>query len=445
MNLADAPSDGGQVAMAPTVLPAPERLRILAYFGGLTVILALADPGGGLLDIPLSFYLKNKLGLSAKEVAVFQAISGLPLLVAFLFGLARDRWNLLGRRDRGMMLVFGSAATALYVAFAFTPMSYHALLAAIFLLTVCTLFMDAAENGIASVLGQQHAMAGQMSATWSALGSIPAVGALLLGGYFSDWLENQDARAASRALFLVGAVMSALVVLYATLRPRAVFDNMRDERLESGHPLRDLKRLLRHKPIYPALIVWMMWNFAPGSGAPLQFYMQNTLHAPDSVWGHWRAIFAASFVPTFILYGYLCTRVSLNKLLWWGTLVAIPQFVPLLFVATQTAALIAAIPMGLMGGVATAAYLDLMIRSCPPRLQGAAMMASTGLFYISSRLGDILGAHLYEAYGGFTICVIVITVAYALIGPVLLTVPPEITASPDNEVAPQSGRVSTTS
>ena len=132
MSLADAPRNGDAIVIAPTILPAAERLRILAYFGGLTVILALADPAGGLLEIPLSFYLKNRLGLSAKEAATFQAIAGIPLLAAFLFGLARDRWNLLGRRDRGLMLVFGAVVSALYLGFSFAPMTYHVLLLAMF-------------------------------------------------------------------------------------------------------------------------------------------------------------------------------------------------------------------------------------------------------------------------------------------------------------------------
>ena len=55
----------------------------------------------------------------------------------------------------------------------------------------------------------------------------------------------------------------------------------------------------------------------------------------------------------------------LKTLLFWGTVVAVPQMVPLLFIHSVTGALIAAAPIGLMGGVATAAYLDLIIRSCP--------------------------------------------------------------------------------
>jgi hypothetical protein len=80
--------------------------------------------------------------------------------------------------------------------------------------------------------------------------------------------------------------------------------------------------------------------------------------------GRWNAIFAASFIPTFMLFGVLCQRFPLKALLLWGTVIAVPQMVPLLFIHSVTEALIAAVPIGLMGGVA-AAYLDLIIRSSP--------------------------------------------------------------------------------
>ena len=125
-----------------------------------------------------------------------------------------------------------------------------------------------------------------------------------------------------------------------------------------------MKRLARHWPIYPALLIWLLWNFAPGSATPLQYYLQNTLHAADAQWGQWNAIFSASFIPTFMLFGFLCRKLPLRTLLFWGTIVAVPQLVPMLFMDTVTGALIAAVPIGLMGGVATAAYMDLIIRSC---------------------------------------------------------------------------------
>ena len=77
-------------------------------------------------------------------------------------------------------------------------------------------------------------------------------------------------------------------------------------------------------------------------------------------------------------------RFALKKLLLWSTLVAVPQFAPLLFISSVKGAMLAAVPIGLMGGMANAAYLDLLIRSCPPGLQGTVLMMSTGLYYIAT-------------------------------------------------------------
>ena len=126
-------------------------------------------------------------------------------------------------------------------------------------------------------------------------------------------------------------------------------------------------------------------------------------------------------------------KLPLKTLLFWGTVVAIPQFVPLLFIQSVTGALIAAAPIGLMGGVATAAYLDLMIRSCPRGLQGTLLMLSAALYAIVAGLGNLLGTSLYDHFGGFTVCVIAITVVYALILPVLLLVPKRLIDTADGQ------------
>ena len=36
----------------------------------------------------------------------------------------------------------------------------------------------------------------------------------------------------------------------------------------------------------------------------------------------------ASIIPTYLLYGYLCTKMPPNRLLWWSTLIAVPQMIP---------------------------------------------------------------------------------------------------------------------
>jgi hypothetical protein len=425
---------GATVAVPPNVLSPPVRRRIFLYLGLLIILLAFGSPAGGLIDIPVTFFLKNKLHLKSHELADFRLLAAIPLYLSFVFGFIRDIWSPFGIKDRGFMLLFGAITAGLYVLFAFVPITYGTLLAAILLSTTSFLFVASAQNGLTSALGQQHAMSGQISAAWNVFLAIPAVAALLAGGALSELVEEASAAGAGRVLFLVAAAMMALVVLYGLWQPASVFDNVRIERVGTASALQDLRRLVRHWPIYPALLIWLLWNFAPGAATPLQYYLQNVLHARDTQWGQWNAIYSASFIPTFVLFGILCRRFALRTLLVWGTVAAIPQFVPLLFIQSMPAAFIAAVPVGLMGGLATASYLDLIIRSCPSGLQGTMLMMSSSLFFVVSRSGDILGTRLYDYYGGFAACVIAITVVYAIILPTLLLVPKHLTATADGQV-----------
>lgn len=416
---------------APAALPLPVRQRIFLYLGVLIVLLALGSPAGGLIDIPVSFLLKNKLHLEAHQVATFRLVAAIPLYLSFAFGFVRDSWNPLGMRDRGFMLLFGGVSALLYALFAATSLGTTTLLVAVIALTASFLFVSSAQNGLTAALGQQHAMTGQLSAVWNVFLSIPTMAALLAGGLLSEVLEEQGGDAAIRILFLVGAAIMATVALYAMWRPGEVFDNVDVGTGRASRPADDIRRLVRHWPIYPALLIWLLWNFAPGSTTPLQYHLQNSLHASDSQWGLWNAIFAASFIPTFIAYGILCRRFTLKTLLWWGTLIAVPQMVPLLFIHSVTGALIAAVPIGLMGGIATGAYLDLIMRSCPRGLEGTTLMLANSLYFVVTRFGDLLGTHLYDHFGGFDICVLAITIVYALILPSLLLVPNSLIATAD--------------
>jgi hypothetical protein len=63
------------------------------------------------------------------------------------------------------------------------------------------------------------------------------------------------------------------------------------------------------------------------------------------------------------------------------------------------------------------------------------LMMSAGLNVVASRFGDILGTHLYNYYGSFAACVIVITVVYASILPALSLVPKDLIATADGQIS----------
>ncbi|MEJ2379131.1 MAG: hypothetical protein P8Y71_28310, partial [Pseudolabrys sp.] len=265
MTTHDPPAALTRVISAHTALSRATRRRIFFYLGILVFLLAFGQPGGGLIGIPLSFFLKNKLHLTAQELADFLLVAAIPIYLSFVFGFIRDIWSPFGMGDRGLMLLFGTSTAILYVFFAFTPVSSGMLLAASVLLTTSFLFIASARDGLASTIGQQHAISGQVSAVWNIFTSLPNIAAPLLGGSFSSMLESENAERAVRILFLVGAATMALVAAFATLKPKSVFGNLRYERGAAIEPVKDIRRLARHWPIYPALLIWSLWCFAPGS------------------------------------------------------------------------------------------------------------------------------------------------------------------------------------
>ncbi|MGZ6016027.1 MAG: MFS transporter [Phenylobacterium sp.] len=412
--------------------PAPQRGRLLGHAGLLMLLAMMAAPYGGLMSIPLLFYLKNRLHLAAHELALFNLWTSIPLYAAFLFGLLRDRWSPFGLGDRGHLILFGALTAGGYVAMAFAPPTYVILLIGLVVVTAAIQTALGAANGIFSSLGQRHLMPGQASAVLNISAVLPSLAGFVLGGAFSQWLEGVDAQAAARAIFLLGAGLTAILALAGGLAPRALYTAHREAR--ETHLLGDLARLLRSWPVYPPLILLLLWNFAPSFGAALQYHLANTLHASDAQVGGFYATFWGLYIPCFLAYGWLCQRVRLSRLLFWSTLLAVPQMLPLLLVHTAEGALLAAVPMSVMGGFASAAYFDLAIRSCPKGLQGAMMMlVSTSAYFIALRLGDVLGTDIYDHHGGFVMTVVASTLVYALMLPVLMLAPRRLTATTDGE------------
>jgi Na+/melibiose symporter-like transporter len=410
-----------------------ETRQTFVYFGWLTLLVYMFTPTGYLVDIQTSFMLKNQLHATATQVSIFRLVTAIPVYFAFAFGLMRDLWNPLGLRDRGFFLIYAPLTAAAFIWMAFAQLSYQVLFIGMLAAMVLSRFVAAAYQGLIALVGQEKLMSGRLSALWNIVSSVPVLLGAFASGYISSHLDPKET-------FVLVAALALLIAVFGLWKPSAIFGHAYDKPQSRGtNFVGDLRRMVKHRAVYPAVLICFLWNFAPGSATPLQFYLSDTLHASDAVFSYYNGIFAVSFIPTFLLYGFLCKRVALNKLLWWGTIVAIPQLIPLVFIHSGNLALLLAVPIGLMGGVATAAYFDLAMRSCPPGLQGTLMMMVDGVFVLSARGGDLLGSKIYNSdpAHGFLYCVIATTLVYAAILPLILLVPKQLIATADGEPNPQ--------
>jgi len=402
------------------------------YFGLLTLLVYLTAPNQYLIDITTSYMLKNNLHSSTMQVSVFRLLTAIPIYLSFIFGFMRDLWNPFGLRDRGYFMIFAPVVAAVFVWMALSHLTYQGLFLGMFLVMLSSRFISAAYQGLLALVGQERLMSGRLSALWQIVSSLPIVAGAFASGWMAEHLRPSQT-------FLLLALLAGLIAVTGFWKPTAVFkDTYERPQARGSDMVGDIKRLFRHKAVYPAVLLIFMFQFAPGSNTPLQYYLTNHLHASDAIYGDFQGIFAASFIPVFLLYGWLCKRFSLDKLLFWGIVITIPQMVPLAFIHSANGALWAAAPIGAMGGIAAAAIFDLAMRSCPPGMQGTLMMMVEAGNLLSTRGGDLLGSWIYGSSptNGFLYCVIAITVVYALMLPVLRLIPRELLVTADGEANP---------
>jgi len=397
---------------------------IVGYF----LILFLAGGLGaptGIAAIPIGYFLKDNLHLSPVELALFVAIAGIPAYFGFLPGFVRDRFRPRVMGDRAYLLIGAIVALAAYLYLGMASLDYQTLLYATLIAGIAYLIVITAAQAMMTGVAQAHLMTGRLSVVAGVATYIPAVVSALLGG----WLV---AHVAARVTFIVAACITAVIAAQAFWRQPAVlaFEQVRP-RAEIG--MTAVWRLARYRPIWPAAAIFFLWNFGPGWGTPMFYHLTETVRVSSVLFGTFTAVQWLFFIPSAMVYGPLCRRFTLASLLWWGTLVAILQGPIMFFAQSSTSAIAVAVLYGLFGGFPTAAYVDLIMRSCPKGLEGTGMMlAVTTALAVASNSGNLLGSWIYSR-GGFASAMIITTLATALIVPMLWWVPEGLTSSREGE------------
>ena len=368
--------------------------EIALYFGLLMLSLGLADPLG-LVNLPILFLLKDRLGAGPPAVAAFQLIVLLPVYCGFLFGFLRDRWRPFGLGDRFYLLMAAPLAVSGYVFLATHRITYGTLLTLVFLIMLAFQFMDTSAQALLSSVGQRHRITGRLSAVAELLEVAPKVLAMLVGG----WMVTH---AASPLTFLVAAALTACIGAQALWRPASIFGEM-----HISGPIEEsraaLRRLLRHPPLWPTAAILLLWNFTPGWETPLFFYLTDKVGISSEAFGICKAIYLASIAITALFYGKLSERHTLRQMLLWGVLLNLfPGFL-FLFVHDAPQAFAAWVIAGSACALGNIAVFDLLLRSCPKQLEGTAMMLGFSALTAAEGAGDVVGSLLYQQ-GGLLLC-----------------------------------------
>ncbi|HLV80076.1 MAG TPA: MFS transporter, partial [Chthonomonadaceae bacterium] len=408
---------------APSALHRQEIRQIFLYFALLALLLGL---GNGLSGLPVVFYLKEKLQMGPQALARFSALASIPSYIGFLFGYLRDRWRPFGKGDRGYMLLTMPVIACLNLYLSFGDLTYTRILWVALASGIIGGMLGAAISGLKVAVAQKHLMTGRLVALGGIIGVVPGILSSLAGGWLTHHVPTS-------LVFRLCAGLYYLVTFFALWRPAAVFEGQSERRpsTKEGN-FAAVKRMLRHRPFWPALVIILLWVFAPGWGTPLFFYLTEKLKITPEQYGVISASGIAVTAVVSVLYGILCRRMPLKRLLWWGTILGTIAGPAYLLIHGFGQAIAISILVSLLLGITNASFGDLLMRSYPKGLEGTGDTL-VGSFAAGVAVGsDLFGSWLYEK-GGFGLALGITTLFSALIVPVLFLLPRALISTRDGE------------
>ncbi len=403
------------------------RRRIATYFAVLLFFSHMGDPTG-LTRIPLLFMLKDHLHAAPAAVAVFEAITQIPVYCAVLFGLARDLWSPLGHRDRGYFVLAAPVAIACYLWLAYVPLTYLHLVGGILAATMAYQMLDAASTALVAAFAHREAASGRLNALTETVANVVNILSVIAGGWMISHL-------ASRKIFLLAAGFTLPIFVQAFWMPGVMPDAPSDEPQQAPKNLRQLFQNLipQGRRLWPVAAVLLLYNFSPGWYTPLFYFLTDKVHLSSEAFGLCRAVqYGATLLATTI-YGAVCSRLPLSKLLWLSVTINIaPGFLYLLIRGTVGAVLVSA-AVGLFTGFVMVALFDMLTRFSPLGLEGSATAIGYSVFGLAGAAGDVIGSIVY-ARAGFAPCLVIDAVATALILPILPRLPYSTMSTTDHSL-----------
>jgi MFS family permease len=404
----------------------PQVTRFVGFYS--VVLMVLYNlAAAGLISVPVSFFLMNKLHLTAVQQSTFSLITDMPYFVGFAFGFLRDRWRPLGKGDRGYFVAAPLLMASVYIWMAFTPISYGVLVIGYILIAIFSSVLGAAAQGLLAAIGKDFGMMGRLAV----VALVTVRGGMMYTAEVGGWLGDH---AAAFMPYVLSAAVCLTVILMAFWRPKTIFRSG-DEVFVSVIPenaMAATKRLLRHKAVYLPALCLFFFEFAPGWGTPLLFFLTKTVKLTEEQFGTSQAYLRFGQIAAALSYSWLCTRFRIKPLLNWGTLLAVIGGPALLLIHTGGQANIVNLIAGICCGVALASYYDLLVRCCPKELEGVAFMLSAAAISFAGDVSDIVGSWLYEK-GGFALALIISTAVTALIFIPVLFLPKAISDPHEGE------------
>lgn len=378
-------------ALHPFKSPDAQRLALL---------FAVVYFSQGMYYVPnqvLTLTLKEKLGLSASQVATFGWITLLPWIIKPVYGLLSDSFPLFGYRRKSYFLLTSALATGAALGLGVVQPTYWTLVLLIGTLGLGIAFTDVLTDAMMVENGKPLGLTGAFqSVQWAGINTATILVGLI-GGYLAERRDLHMAYLVSALFPFLAFVMGAAFIHEARARAR------RDEIREAW---RGIRSAVRDRTMWVVAGFVFFWTFSPSIGIPLFYYQTDALKFSQQFIGLLGSLTAAASIVGAAIYAPLSRRVPLQRLIVWSIGISVAGTLAYLLYHDKASALFIDVFFGGTGMITQLALLDLAAKACPRHAEGTFFALLMSVYNLGVQGSQVTGGYLYD-YIGYTPLVLI--------------------------------------
>jgi len=342
----------------------------------------------GLAYEPVSYLLKDSLGLGPAQAAAFVTWMTIPLTIKPLFGLLTDLLPWSGRRRAPHLAAVSLLTSAGWLLLA-APRAhrYGSTLVLLLLINVGFVLSDIVCDGVMVERGKERGLTGPYQAVQ--IGTLYAT--LIITGLGGGWLASH---ASYRSAFLLAAAFPMLTALSALWIEESGVGSIHET---AARGWSGLKTMACDPRAWGAAAGIFLWSFCPFLGTA-QFYYQSTALKLSPIFiGGLSTAGGLAGVAGAALFGRLSAREGGAARLARGSILAgAPLSLLYLFYVGPGSILALTVLFALTGVVFRLAWMDLAARLSPAGAEATGFAAFMAVFNIAAAASNAVGGALYE-------------------------------------------------
>ena len=337
--------------------------------------------------LPVKLLLKNNLHLGPETLAGFSLFALMAWNLKPVAGLISDSFPLMGTRRRHYLLLASFVGGLSWLLVLILPKTYTSLLLSLIIMNAMLVMCSTVLGGLLVEAGKRFSATGRLTAQRTAIMNLTALVAGPVGGYLAGVAFGWTAGICAGFLFcLVPITWIRLKEKPKKERNTAVW----------RQTCKQLKTLVRSKPLWCAIGMNVLLCAAPGFSTPLLYYQQGPLHFSGQLIGNLGLISGGCGLLSAVVYGRVCRSIRLGPLLYAGVICAAASSFFYLGYRSTTAAWVIEGGNGLFSAVAILALFDLSAKAAPSGSEALAYSLMMAAGNLTSSLSDVLGSWMYE-------------------------------------------------